>query len=138
MSIMPSQPLSSGQGWNWCGCQNSYGKLLGRKKGLSSLIAFDDSRYIMQLCWSRSSAETSYVRNSIKYEFRFGEQYARIMMMFCMTIMYSVSCPLITPFGTLYFVTKHYVDRHNLMYAYKPSKINKKVHATAIGFVILG
>ena len=59
-------------------------------------------------------------------------------MMFCMTIMYSVSCPLITPFGTLYFVTKHYVDRHNLMYAYKPSKINKKVHATAIGFVILG
>jgi len=94
--------------------------------------------YVVQLCWSRSSAESTYIRNSIKYEFRFGEQYARIMMMFCMTIMYSVSCPLITPFGTLYFVTKHYVDRHNLMYAYKPSKINKKVHATAIGFVILG
>ena len=57
--------------------------------------------------------------------------------MFCMTLMYSVSCPLITPFGWLYFVTKHYVDRHNLRYAYNPSKINKQVHSTAISFVIL-
>ena len=44
---------------------------------------------------------------------------------------------LITPFGLLYFIIKHYVDRHNLLYAYKPSKINKKVHSTAINFVIL-
>jgi hypothetical protein len=40
-----------------------------------------------------------------------------MMLLFCMTIMFSVSCPLITPFGTLYFVTKHYVDRHNLVSA---------------------
>ena len=93
--------------------------------------------YAVQLCLSRSAAETPYIRDSIKYEFRFGEQYARIMMLFTMTIMYSMSCPIITPFGTLYFITKHYVDRHNLMYAYKPSKINKKVHSTAISFVIL-
>jgi len=52
-------------------------------------------------------------------------------MMFC------VSCPLITPFGCMYFITKHYVDRHNIFYVYKPSKINKRVHATAISFVIL-
>ncbi len=59
------------------------------------------------------------------------------MMLYSMTMMYCVSCPLITPFGLLYFVTKHYVDRHNLIYAYRPSKINEKVHATAIGFVVL-
>ena len=37
----------------------------------------------------------------------------------------------------MYFITKHYVDRHNIFYVYKPSKINKRVHATAISFVIL-
>lgn len=59
------------------------------------------------------------------------------MMLFCMSMLYSITCPLITPFGLLYFIIKHYVDRHNLLYAYKPSKINKKVHSTAINFVIL-
>ena len=29
------------------------------------------------------------------------------------------------------------VDRHNLAYVYAPSKINKKIHATAINFVIM-
>ena len=66
-----------------------------------------------------------------------GEQYARMMLIFCMTMMFCVSCPLITPFGCMYFITKHYVDRHNIFYVYKPSKINKRVHATAISFVIL-
>ena len=60
-----------------------------------------------------------------------------MMLLFCMTMMFCVSCPLITPFGCLYFITKHYVDRHNIFYVYKPSKINKKVHATAISFIVL-
>ena len=51
--------------------------------------------------------------------------------------MYSISCPLITPFGCLYFLLKHFADRHNLAFVYAPSKINKKVHASAINFVIM-
>ena len=31
--------------------------------------------------------------------FRFGEQYARMLLIFAMVMMYSLSCPLITPFG---------------------------------------
>jgi hypothetical protein len=93
--------------------------------------------YMIQICWSRSQADTPAIQRSIRYEFRFGEQYARMMLLFCMTVMFSVSCPLITPFGCLYFITKHYVDRHNIFYVYKPSKISKRVHATAISFVIL-
>ena len=94
--------------------------------------------YAIQMCWSRSKAETPYIRSTLAvYEFRFGEQYARMMMLFCMNMLYSITCPLITPFGLLYFIIKHCVDRHNLLYAYKPSKINKKVHSTAINFVIL-
>lgn len=93
--------------------------------------------YCLQICWSKSEADIPAIRRAMKYEFRFGEQYARMMLMFCMTMMYSLSCPLIVPFGWLYFVMKYFVDRHNLLYAYKPSKINKGVHSTAISFVIL-
>jgi len=102
------------------------------------LIRFPDLFwYTLCLCWSKSKAETSAIqvlsktlsysfcfvfnyvyllpKVAIRYEFRFGEQYARMMLLFCMTVMFSVSCPLITPFGTLYFITKHYVDRQNLV-----------------------
>jgi hypothetical protein len=33
---------------------------------------------------------------------RFGEEYARMLLIFSMTMMYSVSCPLITPFGNCF------------------------------------
>ena len=60
-----------------------------------------------------------------------------MMLIFAMVVMFSISCPLITPFGCLYFILKHLVDRHNLAFVYARSKINKKVHATAINFVIM-
>jgi len=93
--------------------------------------------YLIQICMSRSKADTPIIRKAIRYEFRFGEQYARMMLIFAMVVMFSVSCPLITPFGCLYFILKHLVDRHNLAFVYERSKINKKVHATAINFVIM-
>jgi hypothetical protein len=46
-------------------------------------------------------------RRAITVEFRFGEQYARMMLLFAMVVMYSIPCPLITPFGCLYFILKH-------------------------------
>ena len=93
--------------------------------------------YFIQICLSRSKADTPAIRKAITYEFRFGEQYARMMMIFAMVVMFSISCPLITPFGCLYFINKHLVDRHNLAFVCARSKINKKVHATAINFVIM-
>jgi len=93
--------------------------------------------YFVQICCSRSKADNPAIRKAIKYEFRFGEQYARMMLIFAMVVMFSISCPLITPFGCLYFLLKHLVDRHNLAFVYARSKINKKVHATAINFVIM-
>ena len=55
----------------------------------------------------------------------------------CALLQFSMTCPLITPAGTLFCAVKHFVDRHNLMYVYKRSKINKNVHETAIGYVVL-
>lgn len=106
--------------------------------GMELIRLADVIIYSIYVCYSRSKAETDFIRNVLAvYEFQFGEQYARMMMIFCMTVIYSILCPLITPFGLLYFVNKHYTDRHNLMFARKPSKISKKVHSTAINFVVL-
>ena len=105
-------------------------------------FCFTVSYYIINiypLCLRRSkhSAERPFIRKTLKYEFRFGEQYARLMLIFTMTMMYCLSCPLITPFGLLFFLVKYYVDRHNLLFAYAPSKINQRVHSTAINFFVL-
>jgi len=93
--------------------------------------------YLLMVCISRSKVDTPAVRKAIKYEFRFGDHYARMMLIFAMVTMFSMSCPLITPFGLLYFLLKHLVDRHNLAFVYTRSKVNNKMHATAIKLVIM-
>jgi len=101
------------------------------------LIRFPElAWYLLQVCLSKSEADTPAIQREVTYEFRFGEQYARMLLIFAMVIMYSISCPLITPFGCLYFTLKYFSDRHNLAFVYAPSKINRKVHASAINFVI--
>jgi len=92
--------------------------------------------YFILLCVSRSVAESRAIQRAVVLEFRFGEQYARMLLIFSMVMMYSISCPLITPFGLIYFLLKHLVDKHNLAFVYLPSKINKNVHRSAINFVI--
>jgi len=39
--------------------------------------------------------------------------------------------------GLLYMLLKHYIDRYNIYFAYRPSKINRRIHMTAINFVIV-
>jgi hypothetical protein len=93
--------------------------------------------YGVQLVLSRGPADTHAIQRAVAVEFRFGEEYARLLLMFAMVIMYSISCPLITPFGLLYFLLKHLVDKHNLAFVYAKSKINQKIHQSAINIVVL-
>ncbi|XP_047108351.1 calcium permeable stress-gated cation channel 1 [Schistocerca piceifrons] len=92
--------------------------------------------YAVRLCWSRSKAESASVRKAIFYEFPFGVQYAWTLLIFATTVIYSLPCPLITPCGLLYMVLKHFVDRYNIYWAYGPSKISSRIHASAINIVI--
>lgn len=39
--------------------------------------------------------------------------------------------------GVLYMVLKHLVDRYNIYFAYGPSKISSRIHASAINIVII-
>ncbi|XP_046401066.1 calcium permeable stress-gated cation channel 1 isoform X1 [Ischnura elegans] len=93
--------------------------------------------YATRLSLARSQAETASVKKDILWGFPYGVQYAWMLLIFAMTIMYSLSCPLITPFGLLYMVMKHFVDKHNIYFVYGPSKINKQIHASAINAVII-
>jgi len=93
--------------------------------------------YVFRLCAARSIAELASVRRAILYEFMFGVNYGWMLLVFALTMSFSVICPLITPFGLFYMIMKHGVDRYNIYFAYKRSKINKNIHSCAINCVII-
>ncbi|KAK2588392.1 hypothetical protein KPH14_004400 [Odynerus spinipes] len=86
------------------------------------LVRFPElALYTFRLCIARSRAERVHVRKAVLWEFPLGAHYAWLLLVFTMTTVYSLACPLITPFGLLYLLVKHVVDRHNLCFAYGPS-----------------
>lgn len=92
--------------------------------------------YIVKLGCVRSKAERKLVETSEVTEFEYGLCYARLLCQFAVMMVYSIPNPLITIPGLLYHVLRYYCDRHNLYYAFRPSKIDNKVHETATYFVI--
>ncbi|KAM8714319.1 hypothetical protein ACLKA7_014449 [Drosophila subpalustris] len=92
--------------------------------------------YIWALLTANSKAETPYIRKSILIEFPFGTHYAWTTLVFTISIVYSVFCPLIMPFAMIYICLKHMVDRYNLYFAYGPSNMisrkGGKIHSTAV------
>jgi len=60
------------------------------------LIHEEKNKSSKKSCYCPLNASLVSVRRDLD---RFGEEYARMLLIFSMVIMYSVSCPLITPFG---------------------------------------
>ncbi|XP_044741156.1 calcium permeable stress-gated cation channel 1 [Chrysoperla carnea] len=85
---------------------------------------------------AKSSAEIVNIRKAILLEFPFGVHYAWTLLVFTIVTTYSLICPLITPFGLMYFSLKHFVDRYNLYFAYGPSNMmshgSNHIHTSAI------
>ncbi|XP_055917164.1 calcium permeable stress-gated cation channel 1 [Eupeodes corollae] len=92
--------------------------------------------YIWMLCTAKSKAETPHIRKSIMIEFPFGTHYAWTVVVFTISIVYSIFCPLIMPFAMVYICFKHFGDRYNLFFAYGPSNMisrnGGKIHSTAV------
>ncbi|KAK0092006.1 hypothetical protein PV326_002385 [Microctonus aethiopoides] len=98
------------------------------------LVRFPElAMYVIRLCIARSRAERVYVRKAVLWEFPLGAHYAWLLLVFTMTTVYSLPCPLITPFGVLYMLVKHSVDRHNLCFAYGPSVGGGQLASAAAG-----
>ncbi|XP_062851933.1 CSC1-like protein 2 isoform X2 [Trichomycterus rosablanca] len=92
--------------------------------------------YMIRLCLARSAAERRNVKKHQAYEFQFGAAYAWLMNVFTVVMAYSIICPIIVPFGLMYMLLKHLVDRYNMYYAYLPSKLDKKIHSGAVNQVV--
>ncbi|XP_056674283.1 CSC1-like protein 2 isoform X3 [Monodelphis domestica] len=92
--------------------------------------------YMIRLCLAHSAAERRNVKRHQAYEFQFGAAYAWMMCVFTVVMTYSITCPIIVPFGLMYMLLKHLVDRYNLYYAYLPAKLDKKIHAAAVTQVV--
>uniref|UniRef100_A0A8B9K9E4 Transmembrane protein 63C n=1 Tax=Astyanax mexicanus TaxID=7994 RepID=A0A8B9K9E4_ASTMX len=91
--------------------------------------------YSLRLCFAKSKAERIHVKRA--FEFQFGLEYAWTMCIFSVSMTYSITCPVIVPFGLLYLILKHMVDRYNIYYAYIPTKLSQHIHSAAISQVLV-
>ncbi|XP_076016246.1 CSC1-like protein 1 isoform X2 [Genypterus blacodes] len=88
--------------------------------------------YIIRLACARSAAERRYVKQNQAYEFEYGAMYGWTLCVFTVIMAYSIICPIIVPFGLMYMMLKHLVDKHNLYFAYLPARLDHQVHLAAV------
>ncbi|XP_060537131.1 calcium permeable stress-gated cation channel 1 [Cylas formicarius] len=103
------------------------------------LLRFPElAMYAWRLLGIKSEAEQTSIRKEILSEFPFGIHYAWTLLIFTISTVYSLSCPLITPFGLLYLCLKHLVDKYNIYYVYRPITMSgegQQIHADAVRMV---
>uniref|UniRef100_A0A4W3IQX1 Transmembrane protein 63C n=1 Tax=Callorhinchus milii TaxID=7868 RepID=A0A4W3IQX1_CALMI len=94
--------------------------------------------YALRLCFAKTEPEQIHVKKSQAYEYQYGLEYAWTMCSFAVVMTYSITCPLIVPFGLVYMLLKHLVDRYNIYYACVPTKLDQHIHSAAVSQVIMG
>ncbi|XP_044765184.1 calcium permeable stress-gated cation channel 1 [Coccinella septempunctata] len=94
------------------------------------LLRFPElAMYTWRLLRIKSEAEKITIRKQILSEFPFGIHYAWTLLIYTVSTVYSLSCPLITPFGLMYLTLKHFVDKYNIYYVYRPITMCGEGHA---------
>nr|XP_031535149.1 calcium permeable stress-gated cation channel 1 isoform X2 [Vicugna pacos] len=88
--------------------------------------------YTTRLFFSRSEPERVHIRMNQAMDFQYGREYAWMLNVFSVVMAYSITCPIIVPFGLLYLCMKHITDRYNMYYSYAPTKLNEQIHTAAV------
>ncbi|KAG3260627.1 osmosensitive cation channel TMEM63C [Ictidomys tridecemlineatus] len=88
--------------------------------------------YSTRLFFSRSEPERAHIRKNQAMDFQFGREYAWMLNVFSVVMAYSITCPIIVPFGLLYLCMKHLTDRYNMYYSFAPTKLNEQIHMAAV------
>ncbi|XP_006884715.1 PREDICTED: transmembrane protein 63C [Elephantulus edwardii] len=88
--------------------------------------------YSTRLFFSRSEPERVHIRKNQAIDFQFGREYAWMLNVFSVVMAYSITCPIIVPFGLLYLCMKHLTDRYNMYYSFAPTKLNEQIHMAAV------
>ncbi len=77
-------------------------------------------------------------RKAAKSKFLLGYEYAYQMVLLSMTLLFSSVVPLLMPFAFFAFLTKHFVDRNNLVYVYSRPQTNTKIVRIVLTQVLIG
>ncbi|XP_066093329.1 CSC1-like protein 1 isoform X1 [Saccopteryx bilineata] len=88
--------------------------------------------YTFRMIMAKTAADRRNVKQNQAFEYEFGAMYAWTLCVFTVIMAYSITCPIIAPFGLIYILLKHMVDRHNLYFAYLPAKLEKRIHFAAV------
>ncbi|XP_061693697.1 CSC1-like protein 2 [Syngnathoides biaculeatus] len=94
--------------------------------------------YAIRICMACSEAKRRNIRMLPATEFPCGASYAWMMCIFTMVMTYSITCPVIVPFGLVYMIIKQHVDRYNICYIYRPTKLDKCIHSGAVNQAMVG
>ncbi|XP_016283828.1 calcium permeable stress-gated cation channel 1 isoform X2 [Monodelphis domestica] len=88
--------------------------------------------YAIRLFFSQSEAERINIRQDQTIAFEYGREYSWICCVIGVVMSYSITCPIIVPFGLLYVCMKHITDKYNLYYAYAPTKLKEDFHLVGV------
>lgn len=96
--------------------------------------------YAGNMACARNDGEKRLARKEAVREFAYGQQYAWMLVIFSVMVVYCITCPLVTPFGLLYLALKHLVDRYNLYFNHRAPAykyVDSTVHSTAVTFALI-
>uniref|UniRef100_G3W1N8 Transmembrane protein 63C n=1 Tax=Sarcophilus harrisii TaxID=9305 RepID=G3W1N8_SARHA len=93
--------------------------------------------YSIRLLFSKSEGERVNIRQKQVRTFEYGREYSWISCVISVVMAYSITCPVIVPFGLLYICLKHITDKYNLYYSYAPTKLREDFHMVGVYQVIL-
>ncbi|NP_001230118.1 CSC1-like protein 1 [Sus scrofa] len=88
--------------------------------------------YTFRMGMAKTVADRRNIKQNQAFEFEFGAMYAWMLCVFTVIMAYSITCPIIAPFGLIYILLKHMVDRHNPYFVYLPAKLEKRIHFAAV------
>uniref|UniRef100_A0ABI7WR16 Transmembrane protein 63A n=1 Tax=Felis catus TaxID=9685 RepID=A0ABI7WR16_FELCA len=88
--------------------------------------------YTCRMVVAKTAADRRNIKQNQAFQYEFGAMYAWMLCVFTVIMAYSITCPIIAPFGLTYILLKHLVDRHNLYFAYLPAKLEKRIHLAAV------
>uniref|UniRef100_A0A2K6UZF4 Transmembrane protein 63A n=2 Tax=Saimiri boliviensis boliviensis TaxID=39432 RepID=A0A2K6UZF4_SAIBB len=88
--------------------------------------------YTFRMIVAKTAADRRNVKQNQAFQYEFGAMYAWMLCVFTVIMAYSITCPIVAPFGLIYILLKHMVDRHNLYFVYLPAKLEKEIHFAAV------
>lgn len=111
------------------------------KTGIKLLRVPELLLYMLRRCLAKTRLQKELaLKKAADYIFKYGEEYAWNLVVFNMVISFSLTTPLIVPFGVVYFILNYFVDKYNIYYVYRHAPFNGRLflHRSAVNFVVLG